>query len=220
MKNKLHYNTVTLQLLEVLKELMQAPELETFRLVGGTALSLQRGHRLSVDIDLFTDALYGSINFDAIDALLRKRYPYVDTSNYHSETGMGRSYFIGSDKNECIKLDLFYTDAFIRPVLLADGIRLASLEEIVAMKMDVVLRGGRKKDFWDLHDLTDDYSFEQMLALHQERYPYIHDRKLLKKNFVVFENADGDFDPVCLKQLYWEVIKLDLIDFAAAKKGE
>lgn len=34
---------------------------EPFRLVGGTALSLQMGHRLSVDIDLFTDAEYGTL---------------------------------------------------------------------------------------------------------------------------------------------------------------
>jgi hypothetical protein len=46
----------------VLDILMKSPILNSFRLVGGTVLSLQLGHRLSVDIDLFSDALYGSID--------------------------------------------------------------------------------------------------------------------------------------------------------------
>ena len=54
MENKLHYNAVTPFLLEVLKVLMAAPEFKLFRLVGGTSLSLLRGYRESVDIDLFT----------------------------------------------------------------------------------------------------------------------------------------------------------------------
>lgn len=64
---KLHYNTVSPLLSEVLKSLMRANEFSDFRLVGGTALSLHLGHRMSIDIDLFTNAPYGSINFDAID---------------------------------------------------------------------------------------------------------------------------------------------------------
>jgi hypothetical protein len=48
---------------------------------------------------------------------------------------------------------VFYTDPFIQPPIEIDSIRLASIEEIIAMKMDVIQRGGRKKDFWDLHEL-------------------------------------------------------------------
>lgn len=191
---------------------MQAPELKTFRLVGGTSLSLQRGHRLSVDIDLFTDALYGSIDFERIDEFLKKAYRYVDTNNY-AITGMGKAYYIGVSKEECIKLDLFYTDPFIRPELVIDEVRMATEEEIIAMKMDVIARGGRKKDFWDLHDLAESYSFANMLELHKERYPYNHDAELIRKNFGQFKDADQDFDPICLKNKYWEIIKLDLLDF-------
>ena len=51
MANSLYYKTVTPLLWSVLKTLMTAKEFEPFRLVGGTALSLHRGHRESVDID-------------------------------------------------------------------------------------------------------------------------------------------------------------------------
>lgn len=213
MNNKLYTEVVTPQLLSILKTLMVSRAFDDFRLVGGTALSLYRGHRISVDIDLFTDALYGSIDFEAIDNFLRITYPYVDTSNY-STVGMGKPYYIGGDKNDCIKLDLCYTDNFIQDIQWIDGIRLATLEEIIAMKIDVISRGGRKKDFWDIHELMYDYSIKEMLALHEKRYPYTHDQGVIKANFSSFTSADGDFDPICLRHKHWEIIKLDMIDFA------
>ena len=126
---------------------MAAPEFADFRLIGGTALSLYRGHRKSVDIDLFTDADYGSVDFAAIDIFLRKNYLYVDTNDFDA-IGFGKSYFVGASDTDCIKLDVFYTDKFIDSAVIIDNIRLASIEEIIAMKLDVISRGGRKKDFF------------------------------------------------------------------------
>lgn len=214
MADNLYYNTVNPLLLSVLKTLMASRELENFRLVGGTALSLYRGHRKSIDIDLFTDAAYQSINFNKIDAFLRTEYTYVETSS-DDIIGFGKSYFVGDSKENCIKLDIFYTDNFIDAALIIDDIRMASIEEIIAMKLDVVSRGGRKKDFWDIHELMEDYSADKMFSLHAKRYPYGHDRAKMKNNFTQFENADVDFDPICLKGKYWELIKVDTIDFMA-----
>jgi predicted nucleotidyltransferase component of viral defense system len=208
----LHYNTITQLLHSILADLMATDVFKDFRLVGGTALSLHRGHRMSVDIDLFTDAEYGSVDFEAIDTFLRSNYSYVDTNNY-DVIGMGKCYFIGDSQLKCIKLDLFYTDKFIDEIILIDGLRLASIEEIIAMKMDVILRTGRKKDFWDIHELKDNYSISEMIALHEKRYPYTHDKEVLKQKFKDFDDADGDFEPDCLRGKYWEFIKLDLIDF-------
>lgn len=194
---------------------MEAKEFEKFRLVGGTSLSLQIGHRLSIDIDLFTDEEYGSINFVVIDKYLGENFPYIQTTTTE-EIGMGKSYFIGESENEVVKLDLFYTDEYITPTLEIDGIRLARIEDIIAMKFEVVGHGGRKKDFWDIHGLMSDFSFSKMLALYEKRYPYSHDAKAIKKQFINFDIADGEPDPICLKGKQWEVIKLDLIDFVKA----
>ena len=182
-----------------------------FRLVGGTALSLQLGHRESVDIDLFTEAEYGTVDFDIIAKYLEGQFPYIDTFD-SGAIGFGKSYFVGESADQSIKLDLCYTEPFIRPTMETDGIRLTHIDDIVAMKIDVVGRGGRKKDFWDLHELLDDYTIRQMLQLHQERYPYSHNEKEILSNFTKFENADIDFDPVCLKEKYWEIIKLDIVE--------
>ena len=213
MESKLHYNTSGQQLLSILKTLMAAKEFNAFRLVGGTALGLLRGHRESADIDLFSHVLYDSIDFVAIDSFLRKTYTYVETNDY-KVVGIGESYYVGINKDDCVKLDLFYTDKFIQDIILVDGIRLATVEEILAMKIDVISRGGRKKDFWDIHELKDDFSIDKMLDLHKQRNPYTHDGDQIRRNFSNFENADGDFDPICLKGKHWEIIKLDMIDFA------
>ncbi len=192
---------------------MASKEFDAFRLVGGTALSLYKGHRLSVDIDLFTDAEYGSIDFAAITTFLRANYPYVDTGN-DDIIGFGKSYFVGDNQGDCIKLDIYYTtDHFIDEIQLIDGIRLASIEEIIAMKINVVSRGGRKKDFWDIHELKDDYTIDEMVALHLKKHEHTHDRELIRTNFTEFENADVDFDPECVRNKSWEIIKLDMIDY-------
>lgn len=213
MSNNLYYSTVTPLLHSVLKTVMAANEFKEFRLVGGTALSLYKGHRKSVDIDLFTDAEYRSIDFEAIDTFLRSHYLYVDTSK-DNIISFGKSYFVGESPENSIKLDVFYTDAFIDDCIVIDNIRLASVEEIIAMKLDVISRGGRKKDFWDIHELMNEYSIFEMFSLHEKRYPYGHNQSLLKSNFQNFATADNDFDPICLKGKYWELIKLDTFEFA------
>src|SRR5882757_2959297 len=108
---------------------------------------------MSIDIDLFTDVKYGRIDFDTIDSFLQERLSYVDTS-FGILPGMGRSYLVGSDRDNNMKLDVLYsTDNFINPPYEEDGIRISTMDDIVAMKIDVISRGGRKKDFWDLHEL-------------------------------------------------------------------
>ena len=51
----LQKQTTRPELIQILEVLMSIPQLSYFRLVGVTALSLFKGHRVSVDIDLFTD---------------------------------------------------------------------------------------------------------------------------------------------------------------------
>jgi len=207
----LHYNTVTPLLQTVLKDLMQEPLFEPFRLVGGTALSLYYGHRMSIDIDLFTHADYGSLDFVALERYLRDNYPYVDTSKF--EVGIGKSYYVGDSQDNCIKLDLYYNDGLIDETVAIDGIRLATKDAIVAMKMDIIQRTGRRKDFWDIHEMMADYSIDQMFALHEKHFPYVHNRELLIEKFTDFEEADDDLEPDCLRGKIWELVKLDLVEF-------
>lgn len=173
----LYYNTVNNVLKNSLQILMESDVFENFRLVGGTALSLQLGHRISVDIDLFSYLQYGSIDFEKIDLFLKSNFAYIDS--------------------------------YIQPAKIEDEIRFATIEEIIAMKIDVVQRVGRKKDFWDLHEVLPSCSINKMLELHLQRYPYSHDKELILENFTNFSLADDDFNPICLQGKHWEFIKDD-----------
>lgn len=206
---KIYKNTVSDLLWEVLTKLMALDELKSFRLVGGTSLSLMLGHRISFDIDMFTDAAYNSIDFDVIDNQFVSSFKYVEFG-YGGNKSIGKSYFIGNNKNDLIKVDLFYTDPFIFPLFDYQGIRLSMPEEIVAMKLEVVGHNGRKKDFWDLHELMEKFTWPEMLEFYNRRYPYNFSKEELISKLTFFDEADADFEPVCLKSKHWELIKLDI----------
>jgi predicted nucleotidyltransferase component of viral defense system len=206
----LHWNTVNNLLREVLLKLMGAEELREFRLVGGTALSLQLGHRVSVDIDFFTDAAYGSIDFDEIENYLKNNFDYVD-GDFGGNPALGKSYAVGTDRDNAIKLDIFYAmDPFFQGIIEEEGVRMATTEEIVAMKIDVVQRGGRKKDFWDLHELLEHYTINEMIAFHRVRSEWTHKEALILDNFIQFAACDDDLEPNCLRGKQWEFIKEDI----------
>lgn len=104
--NLLHYETVTPLLKKTHKILMAEDSFAPFRLVGGTNLSLRYGHRQSVDIDLFTDAEYRSLDYRAFEKFLRAQFPYYECTDTTSIVGFGRGYYIGESPEDFIKLDL------------------------------------------------------------------------------------------------------------------
>ncbi|MWB95221.1 nucleotidyl transferase AbiEii/AbiGii toxin family protein [Flavobacterium sp. GA093] len=208
----LYWNTVKPILKVVLQDIITEPIFAPFRLVGGTSLSLQTGHRMSVDIDLFTDAEYGSIDYKAIREFLEIKYPFCSSRSLEN-VSFGTYFIVGTSEMDCVKIDLYYTDDFIEPPLIINEIRMATINEIIAMKLDVVLRGGRKKDFWDLHYFIDKMNVDEMITLFQKRYPYTEDYEKIKEQLIFFEEADTDFEPNCLLGKNWEIIKLDFYEF-------
>ena len=207
----LHYETVTALLRNTLCKLMSEPLFAPFRLVGGTNLSLRLGHRRSDDIDLFSDAAYASLDFDAFERYLQSSFPYFDRPDKSEIVGMGRSYYIGLNEDQSVKLDLMYTDPFFDQEQVIDGIRLASFGQIAAMKMQAVFTGGRKKDWWDIDRLLDVFTLSQMFDLHKEWQPWTHDAAILAEKLVTFDEADGQADPKCLLGKEWDDIKLHII---------
>ncbi|MBQ4285375.1 MAG: nucleotidyl transferase AbiEii/AbiGii toxin family protein [Bacteroidales bacterium] len=211
--DRLFFETVSPQLVEILLLLMKEPLFSPFVLVGGTNLSLRLGHRKSVDIDLFTDCEYGSLDFTVFEDYLKGKFPYYDCPDEATIVGFGRSFYIGESEENSIKLDLMYADApFFEEYDVIEGIRIASLKQIAAMKMEAINHGGRKKDWWDIHELLNTFTLEQLLSLHQEWEPWTHNKEELLKSLVSFDRADQQPDPICLRNKNWDEIKLDIID--------
>lgn len=202
-------------LTEILKDIMAEPLFSCFRLVGGTNLALRFDHRISTDIDLFTDAEYGTLDFSIFEKWLRERFPYFECTDNSDTVVMGRTYYVGQNKDNAVKLDLMYeNDEFLYSPESVDGVGFADVKEIAVMKMDAIFYGGRKKDFWDLHYLLFNlnFSLEELLELHSKRFIYTHDRQELIDRLTDFSKADDEPDPECNLGKNWDTIKLDIID--------
>jgi len=210
---KLHYETVSKPLLECLQKLMAESVFNDFVLVGGTALSLQLGHRVSVDIDMFTDNDYGSMNLEEIKNVLLNTFPYIDRIENLKGRNLGYSVDIGNNKLESVKLDLYYTDKFIYPTIHQDGLRMASLQDLVAMKTETIAFSKRKKDFWDVHELLECFTLDEAMHYALHRNPYtLTEEDILDTLCNLTEGTELSNDkPVnCLKGKYWELIIEDL----------
>jgi hypothetical protein len=206
---KLYKNSISDEVWYALDQLMDIPELSCFRLIGGTALSLHLGHRISNGIDLHSKTNIHNIDFNKIDNAIKAQFPYVEIV-YRESNGRGIVYFIGSDKTEAIKLDLFCADNFIRPAIVQQNIRLATFEDIIATKLENIGRSARKIDFWDIHALLEKFTINQMLDFHQERYYTTFSKSELLKRLIDFTDANDDFEPICLKNKHWQLIKIDI----------
>jgi predicted nucleotidyltransferase component of viral defense system len=80
----LQYSTVEPRTLDILRQLIQIPELKNFYLVGGTALALYYGHRKSIDLDLFSAVDFQ--NDEILPAL--EKIPGFAYSNIHNPVGI------------------------------------------------------------------------------------------------------------------------------------
>lgn len=212
---KLHKETVSDNLLSILHILMSSELFNDFCLVGGTALSLQRGHRRSIDIDMFTDVAYPEINTKEIKHFIESTFPIHIGSHTLDETAMGYNIFLGMGKEPPIKLDLFYTEPFLFPKLEIDGIRMADQREIAAMKMLAI--GSpikRQKDFWDIHDLLSDFSLKEMIQWGLQRNEFSLSEQDILEGFEeidkIEESPEG-IDSIRSGE-YWELKVLDLKD--------
>ena len=135
----LSYQTVEPHTLELLKQLMEVPQLRQTRLVGGTALALQYGHRSSVDLDFF-----GTI--DATTEELTQELSQVGTV-----TLLGQSKMIKGFVLDGVKIDIVnYMYPWLEKAVIEDGLRLASPADIAAMKVYAIENRGSRKDFIDM----------------------------------------------------------------------
>lgn len=201
----LQYRTVYPRTLELLKKLMKLEELKDFFLVGETALALQLGHRISVDLDLFTQKDFDTKKmFDKLNRLFEIR-------DLTEETNTLNFNIVFPDKSEnIIKIDLIkYSYPLIKPIIEVDTFRLLSIEDIIPMKLSAIAGRGSKKDFYDIHYLLADFNFEQMFDLFERKFPNTNKFHILK-SLTYFEDADLEPNPQTIENENWSDIKNEI----------
>ncbi len=193
----LQTQTVEGNTLGLLKSLMAMPSLQQFALVGGTNLSLRLGHRLSIDLDLFTPQPF---DVDSLARIIIAQFP--DTIIASQSESMLFLYI-----ND-IKVDMVVLPyPYIEPIDVVEDIRLVSIPDIVAMKLSAIARRGVKKDFWDIAELLDMYSLSEMIEFYKSKYQS-NDIFHLVRAIAYFEDAEKQKDPDPLKKMTWKQVKL------------
>lgn len=156
----LHKTTIDPSALELLIKIMDDETLKNFVLVGGTALALQLGHRISVDIDLFSSE---SFNENELADYLRSRY-HFELDFISKNTLKGE---INGVQLDCIA----HQYPWINSPLIEENIRLAGFEDIAAMKLNAIIGNGtRIKDFIDIAFLASQIPFNKMLEGYEMKY--------------------------------------------------
>jgi len=184
----------------LLKCLQAEPLLATTRLVGGTALSLQIGHRESDDLDLFSVEPLDGLR---VQDLLIDKYGFMP-SVVEDQTLIG---FI-----QGVKIDVIYHPfPWQDPAIEEDGVRLATMADIAAMKMHAIINSGKRpKDFVDVAFLSMHYSYNQIKQLLLRRYP-AYDPIMVDKAIIYF----GDVDELLMPEIRMNDY---LFDFSAVQK--
>ena len=191
----LHLSTIAPSTLVLLKELMKIEEFNSLRLVGGTSLALQIGHRKSIDLDLFGEIDFPSLNNKEIFKSFAKIESFKSSKHINI-------YEINNVKVDFVN----YTYPWLKEALIIDGIRLAQKEDIAAMKIAAITGRGSRKDFVDLFFLLKQFTFQQIMDLYHQKYfdssPY-----LALKSLIYFEDAENDFSVEMLEDVSWEEVK-------------
>jgi predicted nucleotidyltransferase component of viral defense system len=191
----LHLNTVDPKTYDLLQKLMQLEFLESYYLVGGTALSLQIGHRKSIDLDLF-----GKVQLDFSDIL--DACKSIGKIEQERTNGIITQFTLDDVKIDIVK----FKDNLIKPLKKIDGVRLASIEDIAAMKLSAIEQRGAKKDFYDLYSLLDIFSLDELLDFHKQKSEF-HNAIHVYKSMLDYRDAEEDPEPESLILVNWEQVK-------------
>lgn len=191
----LQTKTVSAELLELLKVLMKIEELKDLRLVGGTSLSLQLGHRNSIDIDLFG-------HFDLDDFALTKLLSQFDNVQFLSGSKSIKIFLINGVKVDIVN----YPYEWLDEAIVENNIRLASQKDIAAMKIAAITQRGSKKDFIDLYFLLQTYSLQDVFSFYEMKITDCN-TWLALRSLAYFGDAENQPMPKMFKDISWETVK-------------
>ncbi len=171
--------------------------LQNAYLAGGSACALQIGHRVSLDLDFFTEK-----EFDT--EIVLKQLEEL-TGFKLDETAKWT--ILGSFPK--VKFSYFYYRyPLIKKTSQLSQIKLASLEDIAAMKIDAICSRGTKRDFIDLYFLVKKISLEQIFKFYDKKYGKLSNNILhIMRSLDYFADADSQESPKMLVPVSWEEIK-------------
>lgn len=167
-------------------------------LAGGTALALQLGHRISYDLDFFTQQ-----EFDE-EALLPELGKISDFKLEKIAWRTIRGDFAG------VRFSIFYYKyPVLYPAKKFRMVNIADIPDIAAMKIAAIASRGAKRDFVDLYFICKQtVSLKNAIKLYGKKYKNLAATKMhIMKSLIYFDDAEPEKMPKMLKDAEWKEIK-------------
>jgi hypothetical protein len=196
---RLHTKALGRRQLTVLRRLGPFLDATAFYLAGGTALALQLGHRRSVDFDWFCEQPLGDplrLAAEIEGSGVPLEIDGVEKGTLHARSSGVRLSF------------LEYRYPLLQPPLQTTerGLRLASAEDIAAMKLGAIAQRGARKDFVDLFELGRHTPLAEMLGFYRRKYG-VRDVGHVLVALCYFDDADRERMPTMLRRSPWPEVK-------------
>jgi len=175
----MHSNILNEKQLELAKKLDFLPS--GMYLAGGTALALQLGHRTSLDFDFYINDHFDS---QELAGLIQEKVSQTKLERVLKDTllievdGVSCSFF-------------YYPYKLLKKTIPFEGIRLAAVEDIAAMKMIAISMRGKRRDFIDAYFLLKRFSLEEMIKFTLKKYPSYQPLMVLK-GLIFFNDAEDE----------------------------
>lgn len=192
-------NTIAEPALKALELIKSKEFISSFYMAGGTACSIQIGHRISVDLDFFSN-----IKFDPTELLNKIKSDGIVLEKFEISDSTLKGWMGDA------QLSFFYYPyELINPVVsFEENVKLADLVDIGLMKLIAIASRGSKKDFVDMYFILKKYNLSEMFDYFEKKFGTDEvNRYHYLKSLVYYDDADTDPDPKMLIDFNWDEIK-------------
>ncbi len=192
----LHFETVSADTLGLLRRICQDADFNGFGLEGGTNLTLRYGHRISVDLDFFSSKPFDT---ELLASLINRKFRDFELLFQRNQTIIFEI--------EKVRVDfVLYPFEWLKPYEDIDHIRMASVEDIIPMKLQSITTRQSKKDYWDIACLLENIGLKDLLEIMKKKFPFV-DLGFIIQALTHFEDAEDQPDPVALNDWNWAFVK-------------
>ena len=195
----MHPEALTREALALLPRLGPLAERHGFILAGGTSLAVHLGHRVSVDLDLFSEETF-------VPDLLAGELRSVQLNPEVMQLAPGTLSVV----TDGVKVSFFHSaPPFVDPPKRYKGLAVASILDVAPMKLVAIAQRSARRDFVDLYVILHQTSFRSVAERAVQRYGAgLIEPVVIGKGLTWFEDADGEPDPQYLGQpLSWSDVK-------------
>ncbi|MBN1147941.1 MAG: nucleotidyl transferase AbiEii/AbiGii toxin family protein [Anaerolineales bacterium] len=197
-----HWEALTPETQEAFRLVSELNLIQRFYLAGGTGLALHLGHRFSVDLDFFSQepdavglsertTLRENLDDPSLSITFDK-----DTTFVANWRGVGLSFF---------QLPQY---PLVQPTLLLEGVPIATIEEIGAMKLAATIDRGTRKDLVDLYFILQQTTLENLFQVAAIKYSRVRTFAIsATRALAYFNDAEALPMPKMIDKTPWSKMK-------------